>query len=65
MENLEKAGGRVYKRRSKSAMMGDSSTMPIGLAEKISQQASGIIQSPEHSDLLDIVDTLRASGVGH
>ncbi|KAK8080516.1 hypothetical protein PG997_008334 [Apiospora hydei] len=35
------------------------------LAEQISQKTSGFIQSSNHRDLLDIVDSLRSHGVSH
>ncbi|KAL7625897.1 hypothetical protein AAE478_005121 [Parahypoxylon ruwenzoriense] len=35
------------------------------LAEDISQKTSGLIQSRNHRDLLDIVDSLRSHGVSH
>ncbi|KAK8060281.1 dynamin family protein [Apiospora saccharicola] len=35
------------------------------LAEQISQKTSGFIQSENHRDLLDIVDSLRSHGVSH
>ncbi|KAI1075851.1 P-loop containing nucleoside triphosphate hydrolase protein [Whalleya microplaca] len=41
------------------------STMAINLAEQISQKTSGFIQSSNHRDLLDIVDSLRSHGVSH
>ncbi|KAI0004030.1 P-loop containing nucleoside triphosphate hydrolase protein [Xylariaceae sp. FL0662B] len=41
------------------------STMAIDLAEQISQRTSGFIQSSNHRDLLDIVDSLRSHGVSH
>ncbi|KAH9903861.1 P-loop containing nucleoside triphosphate hydrolase protein [Xylariomycetidae sp. FL2044] len=43
----------------------DPPNMAIDLAENISHQTSGLIQSRNHRDLLDIVDTLRSSGVSH
>ncbi|CAJ2502039.1 Uu.00g048920.m01.CDS01 [Anthostomella pinea] len=39
--------------------------MAMDLAENISHKTSGLIQSSNHRDLLDIVDTLRNSGVSH
>ncbi|RYO80007.1 hypothetical protein DL766_000532 [Monosporascus sp. MC13-8B] len=35
------------------------------LAEQISQKTSGLIQSSNHRDLLDVVDSLRSHGVSH
>lgn len=48
-----------------SILMGDLSTMELDLAEDISKKTSGFIQSSNHRDLLDIVDSLRSSGVSH
>lgn len=45
--------------------MGDTFTLPGDLAEQISQQTSGLIQSTSHRDLLDVVDSLRSRGVSH
>ncbi|KAI2613376.1 P-loop containing nucleoside triphosphate hydrolase protein [Hypoxylon sp. NC1633] len=42
-----------------------SAKMTIDLAEDISQKTSGFIQSNDHRDLLDIVDSLRSHGVSH
>ncbi|KAI1484675.1 P-loop containing nucleoside triphosphate hydrolase protein [Biscogniauxia mediterranea] len=42
-----------------------SATMAAKFAEQISQKASGFIQSSNHRDLLDIVDSLRSHGVSH
>ena len=39
--------------------------MPADLGEQISQKTSGLIQSRDHRDLLDVVDTLRSRGVSH
>ncbi|KAI1443026.1 P-loop containing nucleoside triphosphate hydrolase protein [Annulohypoxylon stygium] len=39
--------------------------MAADLAEDISQKTSGFIQSSNHRDLLDIVDSLRSHGVSH
>ncbi|KAI1206794.1 P-loop containing nucleoside triphosphate hydrolase protein [Annulohypoxylon truncatum] len=39
--------------------------MTTNLAEDISQKTSGFIQSSNHRDLLDIVDSLRSHGVSH
>ncbi|RYP02423.1 hypothetical protein DL764_005802 [Monosporascus ibericus] len=35
------------------------------LAEQISQKTSGLVQSSNHRDLLDVVDSLRSHGVSH
>ncbi|KAI1372851.1 P-loop containing nucleoside triphosphate hydrolase protein [Hypoxylon crocopeplum] len=43
----------------------ESGNMTIDLAEEISQKTSGFIQSSNHRDLLDIVDSLRSHGVSH
>ncbi|KAI0595454.1 P-loop containing nucleoside triphosphate hydrolase protein [Biscogniauxia sp. FL1348] len=42
-----------------------SASMAAKFAEQISQKASGFIQSSNHRDLLDIVDSLRSHGVSH
>ncbi|OTB00157.1 hypothetical protein M426DRAFT_324476 [Hypoxylon sp. CI-4A] len=42
----------------------DEYTM-TNIAEDISQKTSGFIQSSNHRDLLDIVDSLRSHGVSH
>ncbi|KAI1133937.1 P-loop containing nucleoside triphosphate hydrolase protein [Hypoxylon sp. FL0543] len=39
--------------------------MAVKLADDISQKTSGFIQSDNHRDLLDIVDSLRSHGVSH
>ncbi|KAI8963162.1 P-loop containing nucleoside triphosphate hydrolase protein [Daldinia sp. FL1419] len=39
--------------------------MVTNLAQEISQKTSGLIQSRNHRDLLDIVDCLRSHGVSH
>ncbi|KAI2463967.1 P-loop containing nucleoside triphosphate hydrolase protein [Annulohypoxylon bovei var. microspora] len=39
--------------------------MTTDLAEDISKRTSGFIQSSNHRDLLDIVDSLRSHGVSH
>ncbi|KAI1452846.1 P-loop containing nucleoside triphosphate hydrolase protein [Annulohypoxylon moriforme] len=39
--------------------------MTTDLAEDISQKTAGFIQSSNHRDLLDIVDSLRSHGVSH
>ncbi|OTB09886.1 hypothetical protein K445DRAFT_323530 [Daldinia sp. EC12] len=39
--------------------------MAMDLAQDISQKTSGLIQSSNHRDLLDIVDSLRSHGVSH
>jgi hypothetical protein len=43
----------------------DAPTKGIDLAEQISKKTSGFIQSNNHRDLLDIVDSLRSNGVSH
>ncbi|RYP49974.1 hypothetical protein DL768_004409 [Monosporascus sp. mg162] len=35
------------------------------LAERISRKTSGLVQSSNHRDLLDVVDSLRSHGVSH
>lgn len=45
--------------------MGDTFAPTGDLAEQISQQTSGLIQSTSHRDLLDVVDSLRSRGVSH
>ncbi|KAM7216386.1 P-loop containing nucleoside triphosphate hydrolase protein [Rhypophila decipiens] len=37
----------------------------VDLADNIAKKTAGFIQSDEHRDLLDIVDTLRSQGVSH
>ncbi|KAI1495922.1 P-loop containing nucleoside triphosphate hydrolase protein [Biscogniauxia marginata] len=49
----------------KQAGENSNSTMAANLAEQISQKTSGFIQSSNHRDLLDIVDSLRSHGVSH
>ncbi|KAI1646714.1 P-loop containing nucleoside triphosphate hydrolase protein [Daldinia loculata] len=41
------------------------SKMATALAQDISQKTSGLVQSSNHRDLLDIVDSLRSHGVSH
>ncbi|OTA90051.1 hypothetical protein M434DRAFT_398290 [Hypoxylon sp. CO27-5] len=43
----------------------EQTNMATKLAEDISQKTSGFIQSNNHRDLLDIVDSLRSHGVSH
>ncbi|KAI0110612.1 P-loop containing nucleoside triphosphate hydrolase protein [Hypoxylon sp. NC0597] len=43
----------------------EQTNMATKLAEDISQKTSGFIQSHNHRDLLDIVDSLRSHGVSH
>ncbi|EHL01068.1 putative Interferon-induced GTP-binding protein Mx [Glarea lozoyensis 74030] len=54
--------------RDKRAKMGSvikEGASELGLAEQISEKASGFIQSRNHRDLLDVVDALRSNGVSH
>ncbi|KAI0835262.1 P-loop containing nucleoside triphosphate hydrolase protein [Hypoxylon sp. FL0890] len=44
---------------------GEHINMATKLAEDISHKTSGFIQSNNHRDLLDIVDSLRSHGVSH
>ncbi|KAK6853199.1 hypothetical protein PG995_010011 [Apiospora arundinis] len=46
-------------------IVNDESAERRDLAEQISQKTSGFIQSSNHRDLLDIVDSLRSHGVSH
>lgn len=48
-----------------TAEMGENATMAVDLAEEIAQKTSSLIQSSNHRDLLDIVDSLRSHGVSH
>ena len=45
--------------------MGEVPVLPSDLGDQISQKTSGLIQSKDHRDLLDVVDTLRSRGVSH
>ena len=59
-----KGDKRNRKKQMGSVVLGEA---PKGtdLAEQINQKTSGFIQSSNHRDLLDIVDSLRSNGVSH
>jgi len=58
-------GDKRIRSKMGSILAADAPAKGIDLAEQISKKTSGFIQSSNHRDLLDIVDSLRSNGVSH
>ncbi|KAK4216900.1 P-loop containing nucleoside triphosphate hydrolase protein [Rhypophila decipiens] len=54
-----------HQARRTAAMGKAKKEAKVDLADNIAKKTAGFIQSDEHRDLLDIVDTLRSQGVSH